>query len=108
MDNHMELMDRIMSALFNSEEWNRITISDPRICAKTKRVAQLMERLKGMVPYELYSELEDAIVHAETAYSDAGILFGIHAADTLRQTAANPAVYSDYWLKLVPQQEATA
>lgn len=108
MDKHMELMDRIMGALFNSEEWDRITMNDPRICAITERVYKVMERLQSIVPYELYSELEDAIGHAETAYSDAGILFGIHVADTLRQTAANPAVYSDYWLKKGVTQEATA
>lgn len=108
MDYRMELMDRIMGALFNSDEWNRILMSDPRICTATKRVSMLMDRLQSIVPYELYSELEDAIGHSETAHSDAGILFGIYVADTIRQTVANPAVYSDYWLKLGVTREATA
>ena len=64
MDNSMELVDRIMGALFNSEEWNHITTKDPNICVKVDRIDKIMEQLQSMIPYELYSDLEDAIGHA--------------------------------------------
>ena len=58
-----------------------------------------LEAARPHLPAAVYMELSGARGCALSAYSDAGILYGLHLAITLREMALQPVDLSYYWLK---------
>ena len=99
MDKNLALMDRIMGGITQSDEWNEIQISDPQISNADARWHGAMEQVRDLIPDGLYDELCDAHVTEISAIGDAGILYGIHVADVIRDVASRPVDLSKYVLK---------
>ena len=98
-DKNFALMNKIMGAVTQSEEWQEIQMRDPAIAAADARFSAAMEQAKAVIPRELYSELSDAHTAALLATGDAGVLFGVHVADVIRDVAAGSADLSRYVLE---------
>ena len=103
MDNekNLALVDDILSMVTQADEWEEIQLNDPRITAACVRWEAVLERTKALLPWELYAELSDARAGEIAAVGDAGILFGIHVADAIRDVASRPADLSRHVLKRI-------
>lgn len=98
-DKNLILVNEIMGVVTQSEEWQEIQIHDPTIAAAEARFSAAMEKAEAVIPRELYSELSDAHTAALLATGDAGVLFGVHVVDAIRDVAARPADLSKYVLE---------
>ena len=92
----LALMDKIMNVFAQKGEWQEIQMNDPRITAAYTRFDAALERIEAE---DLHEELYDAYMAGVSAAGDAGILFGIHVAEIIRDVAARPADLSRYVLK---------
>lgn len=98
-EKNLALMDHIMNGITQAGEWDEIQTNDPMISNADARWHGAMEQAKGVLPKELYDELLYAHVAEIAATGDAGILYGIHVADVIRDVASSPADLSRYVLK---------
>ena len=87
----LALMDDIMGMVTQADEWQDIQMHGPIITAATARWNAALEQAKALLPKELYNELCNAETDEVSAIGDAGILFGIHVADVIRDVASRPA-----------------
>lgn len=97
-DKNLGLMDDIMGALNQADEWQEIQKKDPMITSADNHFNALAEQAKALLPEKLYDELYDAHFSVVSAMCDAGILFGIHVADAIKDVASRPADLSRYVL----------
>ena len=97
-DKNLALMDEIMGVITQSDEWQEIQMYDPRITAASDRFDAALERVKDLIPKDTYAELSDAYSTGLSAIGDAGVLFGVHVANVIRDVAARPANLSRYFL----------
>ena len=104
-EKNLILMDDIMQMVVQADEWQDIQTQDPRITAARVRWEAVLERAKDLLPWELYAELSDAQAGEVAATSDAGILFGIHVADAIRDVVARPTDLSRYVLKRIEARQ---
>lgn len=102
-DKNLVLVDEIMNTITGSGqgEWDEIQTHDPMIIAADNRFEAMMEQVKALIPEKLYNELYDAHSSVGSAIGDAGILFGIHVADAIRDVASRPADLSRHILKRI-------
>lgn len=98
-DKNLALMDSVMDVITQSDEWRDIQKNDPRITASYERWDSVLERVKPILPWKLYAELSDAHDSDLAVISDAGILFGIHVAEAIRDVASRPADLSRHILE---------
>lgn len=98
---NLALMDDIMGCITQSDEWFEILLHDPAIVAADSRWETAIERAKALIPDELYDELHDSHEAKASAVGDAGILFGIHVADAIRDVVSRPTDLSRYVLKRI-------
>ena len=98
-DKNLDLMDDIMRGVYQSDEWQNILAHDPSIVAAAARWSAVLTQVKDFLPKRLYMELDSAHTDEVTDTSEAGILFGIHVADAIRDVASRPADLSRYALK---------
>lgn len=104
-DKNLALMDGIMGGISQLPEWAEIQLHDPMIVAADARWKAAIEEAKALLPRELYDELSDASFDEIVAHSSAGILFGIHVADAIRDVASRPADLSRHILKRLEAQD---
>lgn len=90
-DKNVALVDEIMGVITQAAEWQEIQMHDPIITAATNRWNAALEQAKALLPEKLYTELSNAETDEVSAIGDAGILFGIHVADVIRDVASRPA-----------------
>ena len=90
-DKNLALMDDIMGVVTQADEWQDIQMHDPIIAAATARWSAALKQAKALLPDELYNELCNAETDEVSAIGNAGILFGIHVADVIRDVASRPA-----------------
>lgn len=105
-EKNLVLMDDIMQMVVQADEWQDIQLNDPRIAAARDHWNAVLERAKAFLPKEIYIELEDAEAGEVSATSDAGILFGIHVANAIRDVASRPADLSRRVLKRMKEARA--
>lgn len=98
-DKNVVLMDDIMQGICQTDEWQDILSCDPRIVAANAHWNNAMEKVKSLVPQELYDELCEANAGEVIAAGDTGILFGIRVADVIRDVASRPADLSRHILE---------
>ena len=97
--NDLAIMDAMMAAMTQADAWTDRLSSDPGIAAAESRWDKALEAARPHLPAAVYMELSGARGCALSAYSDAGILYGLHLAITLREMALQPVDLSRYWLK---------
>lgn len=95
----LALMDEIMGVITQADEWQEIQMQDPIIADARNCWKTAFKRAKAFLPEEIYMELEDAKASEVSAIGGAGILFGIHVADAIRDMASRPADLSRYVLE---------
>ena len=99
MDKNVKLMDEMMDSIAQSEEWNRIQLTDPMVQDATQQPEACIDRigLSEDDANELFAAASDY------AYSTglSAILYGIHVADAIRDVAARPVDLSRYIMKRV-------
>ena len=100
-DKNLALADEIMNSITQLPEWDEIQVHDPRIAVSVNRFRAALRQVKALIPEELYMELSDAHSDEVTYIGDAGILFGLHVADAIRDVASRPADLSRYILERI-------
>ncbi len=90
MESNIEIMDDIMDAIMQTDAWQDAQNNNEIIMIAQQRLLEVIAKVEKYLPRELQGELEDAICAQDAAYSEAGVLFGIHAAEAIRTVSANP------------------
>lgn len=93
------LMDELMAGITSSKEWCDIQINNPEITRGSAHLSNIMEKVKNLLPRNLYLELSEAQTDATASYIDPAIMYGIHVAFVLMSTAAQPEALSQYVLE---------
>lgn len=96
---NLNLMDSILDAITETDEWRDLQMRDPMAAAARNRLEAALEQVKPLIPVELYIELSDIYTAGIVAAGYSGILFGIHVADAIRDVASRPADLSRHILK---------
>lgn len=102
MLNKMELniMDELMQAITQTDAWSDLQRNDPLILRAENELNGVLERVRPLIPKELFIELSDCALGAiASAYGEAGILYGIRVADTIRDAAADPIAVAEHVLQ---------
>ena len=103
----LSLMADIMNGITSADEWTRIQTNDPGIAAADDMLDKALRDAKPYLPRAIYEELSNASVSIASAYSDAGILYGIHVATVIRDVTARPEGMSWYYLERKETQGKT-
>lgn len=96
VDANVRLMDELMQAVAQTEEWESIQGSNPEIKQADR---ELFGLLKGAVSGEQYIEIESAILGYANAVSTAAMLYGMHVVDVIRDVSARPCDLSRHVLE---------
>lgn len=96
MKKELKIMDNIMGAIVDSEEWGYIQLNDPQIQMAKNALKELLEQIRPLVPTGVADSLYDACLSVVTAYSDAAIIHGIHVSNSIHMVAADPTALSRY------------
>ena len=106
MDKDLVLMDTFMNGITQTGEWDHIQITDPEITDANTRWDDAMEQVKELIPEALYTALCEAYTAGLAATGNAGILFGIHVADVIRDIASRPMDLSRHIQNRIRHNEA--
>jgi len=101
MKKQLEIMDDIIGAISDTNEWRRIQMEDPSILAAEEKVGGILDRVKPLIPRELFMQLSDAITEVGTAYHDPAILYGIQVAQAIHDVVLNPTALSRHILNRI-------
>lgn len=104
MKNELKMMEEVMYAITQMEEWERIKLEDPQIKDAEGELAEAIAHIRPFVPVELINKLEDASGPIAAAYGYAGILYGIQVADAIHAVAAKPTALSWHILSRLPRE----
>lgn len=95
MTTELGIMDDVMCAITQTDEWQRIQLKDPRILEAEKELNRVLVQVRPFLPGNLMDELENSARGSiATAYGEVGILYGIHVADAIHAVAAKPTLLS--------------
>ena len=103
-DKNLKLMDEIMCAIVQLDAWDDIRAHDPMISDSEDRWWAAMKKAESLIPDELYNELCDAHFAEASDTGSAGILFGIHIANAIRDVAARPTDLSRHIMERMKKQ----
>lgn len=92
----LELMIELIEGISQTREWMRIEATDPLIKKAGKRHTAALNKIRDLIPADVYAELEDATLDYAFAVKDTSILYGIRVANVIRAMAAEPAALSQY------------
>lgn len=106
-DKNLALMDKIINAITGDGqgEWNEVLMNDPAIIAANNHFEALLGKVETLLPDSIYGELSDAYSGGLAAVGEAGILFGLHVADAIRDVSSRPADLSRHIMKRVERRE---
>lgn len=96
MSKSCEIMNEIMGAIIDTEEWRRIQYSDPMIQKTERELKSLLEQVGSP---ELEIKLSDACSEFSSAIADAAILYGIQVANAIRIAVDDPSIMSRFYLE---------
>ena len=106
MNHDTDLMEMLMDAIFQAEEWRRISVNDPMILEANQAFASVLNRARKFLPGHLLTELEEANTWCSGASEYAAMLYGVYVADTLRAAALKPESISKLISERTQQKEA--
>lgn len=92
----LELMNELMGAISQTGEWEHIETTDPQVKEADKRYTAALEKVRDLIPADVYAELEDATLNYAFAIKDSAMLYGIRVADVIRAMTGNPIALSQY------------
>ena len=92
----LELMNELMGAISQTGEWERIEVMDPQVKEADERHTAVLNKVRNLIPADVYAELEDATLSYAFAVKDTAILYGIRVAGVIRARAADPVALSHY------------
>lgn len=104
MDKSVKLVDELMNAIIQMDEWDQIQLRDPDIARKSARLNSLLDRLKASAPpalADLVGELEGAALDAACSYIAPAIMYGLHIADAIRDVSSRPWDLSRYVMQRI-------
>lgn len=101
---NLEIMDELMGAITQTDEWIRIQMEDPQIKKAQAALDLAIRNVSHFVPEEVYKPLEDSATNAVSAYADAAILYGIQVADAIHTAASKPDALSQHILNRISTQ----
>lgn len=104
MDKSVKLVDELMNAIIQTDEWNEIQLNDPDIAEKSERLNRLLDQLRDAAPPELadlVGELEGAALDAACSYIAPAIMYGLHIADAIRDVSSRPWDLSRYVMQRI-------
>lgn len=93
-DLDLKLMDDIMGSFVQSDEWAQIVSKATK--QEDEEFYRLLAKVKKNMGANMAYKLEWAVLSCIAAAIDCAILYGIHVAETMLQTAANPLEYFKY------------
>lgn len=102
---NLGLMDEIMGAITQTDEWCMIQDNDPRVVAADKALGERLAALRPNMSHDEYDSLESAVFGAQTALADAAILYGIHVADTIRDVSSRGPALSQYIMDRMEEKQ---
>ncbi len=91
-----EIFEDVVDSIMQTEEWLQIEMNDPRINEAENAVMALLDGIKEQIPDDTYNQLMDAIWGLAAATAETATLYGMSVANTLREVAANPILYSQH------------
>ena len=97
--NNMALVDNIMEAITQTDEWQEIQLNDPRVVASTNALREKMAALRPLFSFREYSGLEAAVWRAASSIVEPAIMYGIHVALTLQDATWHISDFSLYFLQ---------
>ena len=102
----LEIMDDLMSAITQTEEWERIQLEDPQIREAEAKLELELKNVSHFVPFEVFAPLEDCVRNAAYVYADAAILYGIQVADAIHAVSSKPSLLSQHILDRISAQKS--
>ena len=84
VDENLVLVDDIMNAITQTDEWQEIQLNDPRVVASTNALREKMAALRPLFSFKEYSGLERVVLEAATSIAEPAIMYGIHVAFALQ------------------------
>ena len=91
------MMNGILGMILESQEWTDAQ-SSPSVVSALDQMDAALEKAREYLPAELRDELDLAQCAAVGAISEAGILFGIHVGNVIREISEAPFAFSRYML----------
>lgn len=91
-----EIFEDVVVSIMQTEEWLQIEMNDPRINEAENAVMALLDGIKGKISKDAYNQLMDAMWGLAAVTAETATLYGMSVANTLREVAANPILYSQH------------
>ena len=89
-DKNVGIMDELMQAIVQTDEWESIMENDPEIRRADKELVTILKELKSVISPELYSKIEWSIYDYSNAVECAAMLYGIHVINAICDVSARP------------------
>lgn len=100
-EKQIAIVDQIVSGVLQTDEWLNIQLNDPAIKRASEKFADVLDRLKPLVPEELADELDIAVGECLSALETPAIMYGVFVADAIRTVSANPSDVSRHMLERI-------
>ena len=101
----LEIMDELMGAITQTDEWQRIQMEDPQIKKAQAELDLALRNVSHFVPVEVFKPLDDSVANAVFSYVDAAILYGIQVADAIHTAASRPSDLSRHVMERLAAQK---
>ena len=89
-DKNVRLMDDLMQAIVQTEEWESIQENDPEIKRSDRQLVSTLQEVSGFIPREMYIKIEEAVYGYSNAVSNAAMLYGMRVLEAIRDVSARP------------------
>ena len=103
-----EIFEEVVGSIMQTEEWLQIEMKDPRINQSENEVMALLDGIKEQIPDDTYNQLVDAMWGLAAATAETATLYGMSVANTLREVAANPILYSQHIIDRMAKRGSAA
>lgn len=90
IDKNVAIMDELMQAIVQTEEWESVQQNDPEIRIADQVLSEMLSQIESIVPRKLYCEITDAVYGYGSAIGSVAILYGMHVADAIRDVSTRP------------------
>ena len=97
-DKKFEILDALLSAIAETDEWVHLETHDPQILAARKKWEAAIDKIRAVVTDDITGELEDALMGCVAVHVDAAVLFGLCTAIDLFDAMNRPLELSQYIL----------
>ncbi len=100
----LAIMDNILGAIVTSDAWDREQQQNPEILAAWRDLNEELNGIKGLVPDETIERLYTAVNNCSSATHTAAVLFGMRAANIIRDISVRPSELSQFILDRIAKK----